>query len=554
MNQNLQNPLQLHLNGILAATATLLLCLSTSESSAQTYAVLHHFAGGTNDGSGPRADLLVWSDRLYGTTAGGGINSWGTVFALNTDGSQYAVIHGFSFSEGWLPEGRLVLCGSALYGTTVRVSIAYRGVLFKLNPDGSDFEVLRTFTNAPSCCAPRGTLALSGSTLFGTTWIGGISNYGTVFRVNTDGSDLMVLRNFTYVDGANPYAGMILPGTTLYGTTSSGGASGNGTVFKLNTDGSGYTVLKSFGGADGQLPYAALTLSGDVLYGTTANGGLYGNGTVFRINTDGTGFAVLKHFNGSDGANPHGDLALLGAALYGTTATGGMWNLGTIFQINTDGTGFSVIKHFSGIDGANPNGGLALLGSSLYGTTVSGGLSNEGVVFSLMLAPPVAGKPFIKVIGDEVSEFPARRFLIWCSDPDNDPLNLTTVTSPSAMGAIVTLETNQVSYAPPAGFLGEDTFGYTITDGNSGLASGTASILVEPRTLAAATMLPPITLPGELQLNFTGFANLGYAVERAESLDGAWTAIGNVLTDDNGAATFTDHNPPAGNAFYRVVH
>jgi hypothetical protein len=166
----------------------------------------------------------------------------------------------------------------------------------------------------------------------------------------------------------------------------------------------------------------------------------------------------------------------------------------------------------------------------------------------------VAGTPFIKVIGDEVSEIPARRFLIWCSDPDNDPLNLTAVTSPSAMGAIVTLETNQVSYAPSPGFLGNDTFGYSITDGNGGFALGSALILVEPRRLAAATMFPPITSPGALQLNFTGFAALGYTVERAEALDGPWTAIGNVLTDDNGSASFTDQNPPAGRAFYRIVH
>ena len=67
-------------------------------------------------------------------------------------------------------------------------------------------------------------------------------------------------------------------------------------------------------------------------------------------------------------------------------------------------------------------------------------------------------------------------------------------------------------------------------------------------------MLPPITSPGALQLNFTGFADLGYTVERAESLEGSWTAIGNVITDDNGAASFIDRNPPAGNAFYGVVH
>ena len=51
-------------------------------------------------------------------------------------------------------------------------------------------------------------------------------------------------------DGGNrplPYAGLV-QGTdgALYGTAHQGGSSGYGTVFKLNTDGTGFTVLKNF--------------------------------------------------------------------------------------------------------------------------------------------------------------------------------------------------------------------------------------------------------------------------------------------------------------------
>ena len=49
-------------------------------------------------------------------------------------------------------------------------------------------------------------------------------------------------------DGANPYAGLISSGNTLYGTTSGGGSSGLGTVFKVNTDGTDFTTLYSFSG------------------------------------------------------------------------------------------------------------------------------------------------------------------------------------------------------------------------------------------------------------------------------------------------------------------
>ncbi len=55
-----------------------------------------------------------------------------------------------------------------------------------------------------------------------------------------------VLKHFTGSDGAWPDAGLVLSGSTLYGTTSLGGSSNKGTVFQMNTDGTGYTVLKNY--------------------------------------------------------------------------------------------------------------------------------------------------------------------------------------------------------------------------------------------------------------------------------------------------------------------
>jgi uncharacterized repeat protein (TIGR03803 family) len=159
-------------------------------------------------------------------------------------------------------------------------------------------------------------------------------------------------------------------------------------VFKVNTDGSGYVVLKNFTGSDGSKPQAALTLSGNTLYGTTVEGGSSGAGTMFKVNTDGTGYTVLKTFSGSDGAEPFAGLTLSGSKLYGTTRAGGRSKYGTVFKINTNGSDYTVLKSFTGGDGANPQAGLTLSGSTLYGSTAYGGDFNEGTVFSLSLAPP----------------------------------------------------------------------------------------------------------------------------------------------------------------------
>ena len=84
--------------------------------------------------------------------------------------------------------------------------------------------------------------------LYGTAYQGGSSGYGTVFKLNPDGTGFTVLKNFDYsTTGGYLYAGLV-QGTdgALYGTAYSGRQQRYGTVFKLNTDGSGFTVLKNF--------------------------------------------------------------------------------------------------------------------------------------------------------------------------------------------------------------------------------------------------------------------------------------------------------------------
>jgi uncharacterized repeat protein (TIGR03803 family) len=250
---------------------------------------------------------------------------------------------------------------------------------------------------------PQGGLILSGSTLYGTASYGGSSGWGTVFKVNTDGTSFTNLYSFgaagyssgayTNSEGIEPYAGLILSGDTLYGTAHGGGSSGNGTVFKLNTDGKGFKKLRSFNfDSDGAYLWAGLILSGNTLYGTSAGGGNSGNGTVFAVNTDGTGFTNLHSFNyDSDGAYPRARLILSGNTLYGTAFLGGSSGYGTVFAMHIDGTGFTNLHSFTAIsgpfptnsDGANPYAGLILSGNTLYGTAANGGSSGMGTVFKV---------------------------------------------------------------------------------------------------------------------------------------------------------------------------
>src|SRR5438552_4058576 len=126
---------------------------------------------------------------------------------------------------------------------------------------------------------PSASLILSGSTLYGTTSRGGSSGSGTVFALSTNGMGFTNIYSFTLIsgplpqtnsDGAYPGAGLVLSGNTLYGTAANGGTASYGTIFKVNTDGTGFTNLHTFtGGAEGAYPSSNLMLCGDTLYGTT---------------------------------------------------------------------------------------------------------------------------------------------------------------------------------------------------------------------------------------------------------------------------------------------
>jgi uncharacterized repeat protein (TIGR03803 family) len=280
---------------------------------------------GTNrDGAYPWAGLILSGNTLYGTANRGGLYGSGTLFAVNADGTDFTNLHSFTAPlgiggadgtnyDGAFPIFGLLLSGTTLYGTANSGGTNGYGTVFALNADGTGFTNLHSFTEPLGTeggygtnsdgAYPWGGLIQSGNTLYGTTPVGGSNGTGTVFAVNTDGTGFTTLYSFTSgsgsysdttnSDGAFPICTLLLSGNTLYGEANSGGSSGNGTVFALSTNGTGFTNLHSFttlgteGGyetnSDGAFPWTGLILSGNSLYGTAKSGGLHGSGTVFSV-------------------------------------------------------------------------------------------------------------------------------------------------------------------------------------------------------------------------------------------------------------------------------
>jgi uncharacterized repeat protein (TIGR03803 family) len=380
---------------------------------AQTFSTLHSFDNYYNEGANPYAGVILSSNVLYGTAKYEGSSRAGVAYAVGVNGTGFTNLHNFlGFpNEGGFPEGGLVLSSNVLYGTS-REGTSGSGTVFKVNTDGTGFTTLYTFVPNTDGSDPHAALILAGNVLYGTAVNGGSYSRGTVFRLNIDGTGFTNLHNFSEIyptnsDGAHPYGGLVLSSNKLYGTTFDGGNGGVGTVFAVNTDGSNFNTLYGFTplsglypfytNSDGANPQAGLIWSGNRLYGAAQNGGSAGAGTVFAIYVDGTGFTNLHSFaeaNGAgpyytntDGIYPEGGLVLSSNTLYGTAYGGGSAGVGTVFALNTDGTAFTVLLSFAGSNGENPTAGPIYSDNTLYGTTAFGG-SAHGIVFSLALLPP----------------------------------------------------------------------------------------------------------------------------------------------------------------------
>jgi uncharacterized repeat protein (TIGR03803 family) len=367
---------------------------------AQTFTVLYAFTGENGDGAHPFAGLMMDAQgNLYGTTAAGGDKfNYGTAYKLAPDGTE-TVLHVFSGGGNAFPNSDLVFDAKGdLYGTSFGAMAVVGGSVFELETNGTE-KVFYRFQSYQSGAHPyAGMVTDAQGNFYGTATKGGSPGLGTIFKLTPKGVQT-VLHNFTGTpDGDSPYGRLLIDAKgNLYGTTNYGGTAGAGTVFKLAPDGT-ETILHSFlGTPDGSTPQSGLIVdSQGNLYGTTSAGGIHSEGTIFEITASGKE-KVLHSFTGaSDGRGPVGELAMdVHGNLYGTANSGGgvgcATNLGcgAVFEL-TKNRVFSVLHAFTGgTDGAYPASALIFdKNGNLYGTASNGGSTackgtGCGVVFKL---------------------------------------------------------------------------------------------------------------------------------------------------------------------------
>ncbi len=310
------------------------------------YTNLHAFNPKAGEGRDPYGWLTEASNgKLYATTTGGGTSNQGTVFQINKDGSGFAVIHSFGATaeDGRQPYAGLLLASDGkLYGTTATGGTNSAGTIFQLNIDGTGYGTLYTLQTSDGKQPTAGLIEGNDGKLYGTALQGGVNNAGTIFRLNKNGTGFEKLRDFVAATGGFPYAAL-REGTDglLYGATTDLSSTNYGTLFRMNKDGTQFQKLKQFGlpGTDGLQPIGQLVEGLDGRwYGTTIGGGVTNlGGVAFRINKDGSGFVKLRSFNPDNGDGNYVVSSLFMGSdgrLYGTTLQGPQpVNLGTVFAL-----------------------------------------------------------------------------------------------------------------------------------------------------------------------------------------------------------------------------
>ena len=321
--------------------------------------VLHSFTGGS-DGQGPASGLLLHGGALYGTASGGASGQYGSVFKLPPTG-KLAVLHAFAGSpgDGANPSSTLIADSkNNLFGTTYSGGTLNYGSVYKLDASGQE-TVLYSFAGGPDGTYPSSLVRDSSGNFYGVTQSGGDLacappvGCGTVFKLDPKGR-MSILHSFTGPDGANPSGGLTPDGAgNFYGTTLAGGSFDQGTVFVLNINGKERVLLNFSGGSDGGRPSGALTrdANGD-FYGAATYGGNitsycpFGCGVIFKLKLTGKTWSetVLHSFNVTDGASPAAPLLLdrVTHTFYGVATAGGDVNCvmvdgehgcGTLFKL-----------------------------------------------------------------------------------------------------------------------------------------------------------------------------------------------------------------------------
>ena len=171
------------------------------------------------------------------------------------------------------------------------------------------------------------------------------------------------------------------------------------------------------------------------------------------------------------------------------------------------------------------SGSVFPLGTTTVTATATDGVGNIATnAFQVVVqhtVAPVAGAGSLHTIRNQQATLAVADLLAVCGEPNAYTLSISGVSAASTQAGSVQLAANTITYTPPFGATGTDTFTYTVSDGAGLTAQGTVTVTIAahgPASQIVFTTQPPAsTVAG------TPFA--------AAPVVAVEDAIGNVVTD-----------------------
>ena len=255
------------------------------------------------------------TSELWGVADAGGANSLGSIFRLDENGENPFLAYSFNadYGQSLNPTFKIASNGN-IYGVTANGGINDFGSIYSIDTANDSVSILLELSNSAIGNNPVGAMAEhSNGDLYFCTSQGGINNDGTIISYNP--STNTITKRFDFNEpttGKYPMQGLTqAPNGKFYGLARSGGSFFNGTIFEFDPSTNNYTVLHHF-----NIPSfnpigncGVIMNSAGNLIGVTERGGANDDGMIFSFNLTTNVLDVLFDFeSNATGKKPIGRL------------------------------------------------------------------------------------------------------------------------------------------------------------------------------------------------------------------------------------------------------
>ncbi len=225
----------------------------------------------------------------------------------------------------------------------------------------------------------------------------------------------------------------------------------------------------------------------------------------------------------------------------------------TITNVNNPANGTAVVSADGKKITYTPNAGFT--GVDVFDYTISdgnGGTAMATETVTVTAAPNT--KP--KAVNDSASTFETTAVTLMTvandSDVDGDNLTITTVDNPANGTAVISADGKKITYTPNFGFVGVDSFDYTISDGNGGTATATETVTVQSLDDKIGTGNDRVTINKDTSVDINVLLNDSGIGLRITAVDNPPNGS---VTYNNGVITYTPDSGFVGQDefFYDII-